>query len=209
MNQKLKQKTLKSFAGNWSQAIVIALPYLLVFFIGSVPVIPYTILSIFTLVGMSYTFQIWFKSDRTPATPLQSSVTEIFSTPNAFGPFLVALISEIFASLWSLLLVVPGIIKALAYSQAIFIYKDAVENGETNPKFLDCITKSREMMDGHKEELFALKLSFIGWFILAALTGFIGLIWLAPYYCGTMVNYYEELKKYNNEDDSLIEPGYK
>lgn len=194
MNQILKQKTLKQFAGNWSQAIIIALPTLLVFFIGSVPMIPYLFLSTFTLVGMSYTYLIWFRSDRIPATPLQSSVTEIFSTPNAFGPFLVALLTEIFATLWSLLFIIPGIIKSMAYSQAIFIYKDEVTAGNDNPGFLDCITKSREMMNGHKAELFMLKLSFIGWFILSMFTAGIGLIWLIPYYYGTMVNYYERLK---------------
>lgn len=194
MNQILKQKTLKQFNGNWSQAIIIALPTLLVFFLGSVPMIPYLVLSTFTLVGMSYAYLIWFRSDRTPATPLQSSVTEIFATPNAFGPFLVALLTEVFATLWSLLFFVPGIIKALAYSQAIFIYKDEVTAGNDNPGFRDCITKSREMMDGHKGELFMLKLSFIGWFILSMFTAGIGLIWLIPYYYGTMVNYYERLR---------------
>lgn len=90
--------------------------------------------------------------------------------------------------LWSLLLFIPGIIKNYSYFMVEYILAD-------NPQEKDAITKSREMMNGHKFELFLLQLSFIGWFILSALTfGILYLIYVGPYYQQTMANYYIALK---------------
>jgi len=92
---------------------------------------------------------------------------------------------------WSLLFLIPGIIKAFAYSQTFFILQD--------PEFKDltgdeAITKSREMMNGHKMEFFILSLSFIGWYILVGLTFGILLLYVAPYVQQTMAQYYLKLK---------------
>ncbi len=96
--------------------------------------------------------------------------------------------------LWSLLLVVPGIVAHYSYRQAFFILLDNPELGA-----LDCIRLSKRMMDGHKTELFILDLSFIGWFIvdyavemLATLPLFS--VWLAPYVGVTRAAYYDLLK---------------
>jgi uncharacterized membrane protein len=64
-----------------------------------------------------------------------------------------------------LLFIIPGIIKSFSYALTPYILKD-------NPdlKFNSAITKSREMMNGHKLELFTLYLSFIGWYLLIFLT---------------------------------------
>ena len=51
------------------------------------------------------------------------------------------------------------------------------------------------LMDGHKQQLFLLDLSFIGWVILASLTLGIGFLWLVPYWQTTRVHFYEDLKK--------------
>lgn len=202
MNQTLKQKTLKQFSGNWLAAILIALPTLLINVISLF--LPYaisnllTILSLFPIVGMYYTYLIWFRSGKVPAAPFQSSIKNVFATPQSFGPFSVAFLANVLAGLWTLLFIIPGVIKVLAYSQSFFIYKDEVDAGNENPKPMDCITKSREMMNGHKAELFTLYLSFFGWFILSLCTLGIGFIWLTPYCSGTLVNYYDELKNNTN-----------
>ena len=66
--------------------------------------------------------------------------------------------------LWSMLFIVPGIIKSLSYSMAPYIlYED------TNISANDAITESRRIMDGNKWRLFCLRFSFIGWSILASL----------------------------------------
>ncbi|WP_225354807.1 DUF975 family protein [Fructilactobacillus lindneri] len=194
---ELKQQTLNEFSGKWLQAILIAVPYFIVAVIGSLPFLPYEILSIFAVIGMSYSYLEWFRFKDIPKKPLFKSLNEILNTPNQFGPFLVGILVEIYTILWSLLFLIPGIIKALAYSQALLIYKDKTLNGTERPGFNDCITKSREMMNGHKWELFVLNLSFLGWFFLSILTVGIGFIWLIPYYYGTLVNYYDYLKNNN------------
>ncbi|MFC7395313.1 DUF975 family protein [Scopulibacillus cellulosilyticus] len=100
---------------------------------------------------------------------------------------LIILIS-IFTFLWSLLFIIPGIIKALAYSQAYFIMKD-------NPDYsiTEAITASRKLMNGHKWHFFLLLLSFIGWWILSIFTLFIGLLWLLPYIFTSWAKFYENL----------------
>lgn len=99
--------------------------------------------------------------------------------------FLVGL----FTTLWSLLFVVPGIIKALSYSQAMYI---VAENPEVDA--MEAINRSKKMMDGHKMDLFVLQLSFIGWALLGMLTFGILYIWLIPYMNATMANFYNSIK---------------
>jgi uncharacterized membrane protein len=92
--------------------------------------------------------------------------------------------------LWTLLLIIPGVIKSISYSQAFFILKDNPEIG-----IGEAIKRSREMMDGHKGEYFLFGMSFIGWVILGVLTIGIGLLWVIPYMSISFANYYEILKE--------------
>lgn len=98
----------------------------------------------------------------------------------------------VFVFLWSLLLIIPGIIKALSYSMTFFILAD-----NPNLKPQEAIEKSMDMMSGHKWSLFMLYLSFIGWFILSAITAGVGYFFLQPYLQMTMANFYEDLKLQN------------
>ena len=121
--------------------------------------------------------------------------TALFSgfTSNRLIPiFLTWLLSTIFFCLWTILLIVPGIIKGLAYSQAYYIVKDQVDNGEELTP-TQAITESRQLMDGHKWEFFLLQLSFIGWAILATIPFGLGFLWLIPYIHATNANYYRKL----------------
>lgn len=108
--------------------------------------------------------------------------------------FLVPLLQELFVFLWSLLFVIPGVIMAYAYSMAIYVAND-------NPELsaMDAIRKSRELMDGHKWDLFVLDLSFIGWIFLCLLTCGIGFIFLAPYIEMAHVEFYRELTEQATE----------
>ena len=99
------------------------------------------------------------------------------------------LLMTIFIALWSLLLVVPGIIKAYSYAMTPFILE---ENPELSAN--EAIDRSRYMMRGHKFDLFWLQLSFIGWFFLCILTAGIGFLWLQPYYTTAQAAFYEEVK---------------
>ncbi len=101
----------------------------------------------------------------------------------------IILLQSILIALWSLLLFVPGIIKACSYSQALYILNENPEMG-----VVDCITASRQMMEGHKMEYFILGLSFIPWLLLCAVTAGIAFIYVAPYMQLTMVDYYDKVK---------------
>ncbi|MDR0771905.1 MAG: DUF975 family protein [Candidatus Peribacteria bacterium] len=92
--------------------------------------------------------------------------------------------------LWSLLLVIPGIIKGYSYALVPYLLRD-----NKKLEYNDVITKSRKLMDGHKFNLFVLDLSFLGWAILALLSFGIGFFWLIPYIETTRAAFYEDLMK--------------
>lgn len=66
---------------------------------------------------------------------------------------------------WFLLLIVPGVIKMIEYSQSFFILKDCIDKGEEVTS-TQCIKESRKLMQGKKENYAVLLLSFIGWMLL-------------------------------------------
>lgn len=100
------------------------------------------------------------------------------------------LLMKVYTLLWTLLLIVPGVIKALSYAMTPFILKDHPELS-----YNAAIEKSMKMMEGNKMKLFLLELSFIGWFILSLLTLCIGLLFLLPYIQTSRAAFYEDLKK--------------
>ncbi|EEK80166.1 DUF975 family protein [Bacillus cereus] len=104
--------------------------------------------------------------------------------------FLTYLLMYVYLILWTLLLIIPGIIKSFSYSMTYFILNDHPEYTANQ-----AITESRRMMNGHKMDYFLLCLSFIGWFILSILTIGIGFLWLAPYFYATSAAFYEEISK--------------
>jgi len=100
------------------------------------------------------------------------------------------LLEGLFIGLWSLLLIVPGIVAQYRYSMAIYLLCD---HPEMSP--LACIRESKRLMSGHKAELFVLDLSFLGWALLELipLIGWLVQIWTVPYINMTRVLYYEWL----------------
>ena len=108
--------------------------------------------------------------------------------------FLAFLLMSIFVVLWSLLLIVPGIIAGIRYSQTYYILK---ENPDMDGN--SAIQVSKKMMEGHKGEYFMLWLSFIGWILLGIITLGIGFLWIGPYMATTGAAYYDWLKKQSLE----------
>lgn len=91
--------------------------------------------------------------------------------------------------LWTLLFIIPGIIKTFSYAMTPYILD---ENPELGPS--EAIHRSRLMMKGHKFDLFWLWLSFIGWGILNLFTAGIGSLWLMPYMYTSTAAFYQEVK---------------
>ena len=112
----------------------------------------------------------------------------------AFSPawinnVITLLLRDIFLGLWFCLLIVPGVIKLYSYRMVPYILADHPEMGP-----IEAITRSREMMNGHKWNTFVLDLSFLGWDFLTAITcGIVGVFWTQPYKYNTYAALYEEL----------------
>lgn len=117
-------------------------------------------------------------------------ITDIFEGFNYLGKSIgLYILRGLFIFLWSLLLLIPGIIKGFAYSMAFYIL---AENPEMD--ILDALKESQRLTNGHKFELFMLHLSFVGWLILCSFTLGIGYFWLIPYMQVTYANAYQSLK---------------
>lgn len=94
---------------------------------------------------------------------------------NYVRSLVTALLQSVYIFLWSLLLIIPGIIKAYAYSMSFYLL-----NKEPELQHSDAITKSKDYMNGHKMDIFLLHLSYIGWFFLSLFTAGILLLWVMP-----------------------------
>lgn len=102
----------------------------------------------------------------------------------------------VYIFLWTLLLIVPGIIKWYSYAMVPYILED-------NPdlKYNKAIERSMEMMNGHKADLFYLHITFLGWGLLCLLTLGWGFLWLTPYTATAQAIFYEDLKA---EEEGLL-----
>ena len=116
--------------------------------------------------------------------------SSLFDGCNDFGPNLaLGVMRTLIITLWTFLLIIPGIIKSYSYALAYYI---KAENPEYS--WRECLDESTIMMRGHKMQLFKLQLSFIGWTLLSLLTCGIGLLWVNTYQQTATAIFYEELK---------------
>ena len=103
---------------------------------------------------------------------------------------LVMFLKNLFLALWTMLFIIPGIVKAYAYRMVPYILKEHPELSGTQ-----AITLSRRMMKGHKGDAFVLDLSFIGWILLSALTfGILHLFYVGPYIEATNAELYKAVR---------------
>ena len=115
--------------------------------------------------------------------------SDLFSQFHRFGQgFAQSFLRELYTALWTLLFIIPGIVANYRYAMTPFIMADYPELTAS-----EAIDRSKELMDGHKGELFMLHLSFIGWDILAALTLGIGHLVLNPYKNAAEAAFYRKL----------------
>ena len=106
-----------------------------------------------------------------------------------FSAFKVTLLVGLYTFLWSLLFIVPGIVKGYSYSMSLFVLAENKGKGAR-----ECIAESKAMMEGHKMELFVLDLSFIGWYLLCSLTCGLAFLYVTPLVNAAHANVYETIK---------------
>lgn len=117
--------------------------------------------------------------------------------------FLAYLWKCIWIYLWMLLFIIPGIIKAIAYSQMYFIIAEY-----PNISVRKAMQISKVMTKGFKGDLFIMELSFIGWALLSGLTANIGLLWLAPYKSMSYANAYHAMKAHALKTGDISEEDF-
>lgn len=105
--------------------------------------------------------------------------------------FVTLLLRGVFTLLWTLLLIIPGFVKAYSYRLVPYLVKD-----EPDLSPLETLKLSEELMRGNRWKAFVLDLSFLGWVILGVITLGIGLVfWTSPYIHSTNAALYEELRR--------------
>lgn len=120
----------------------------------------------------------------------EARLEQIFQGFNSFSNALIAyLLVLLYVLLWTLLLIVPGIIAALGYSMTFYILAD-----DPRIKPQDALKKSNSLIYGYKLKLFYLCLRFFLLALLCILTLGIGFFWLIPYVHVTMAKFYDDIK---------------
>lgn len=186
-NSQIRQESLAIMKGNWGMAILIGIIVSAIASFGGF----ITIFVGFPIyLGVCIAFLNLVRgNDTLKVEPLISTFNEKYYLKSIS----VWLLVNIYTFLWSLLLIVPGIIKCLSYSLAPYIIAD-------NPDMSadEAINLSMKMMDGHKCQLFLIILGYIGFVLLSAILLFIPLLWLVPYYYAVQTKFYEEVKNEYN-----------
>ena len=180
---ELKNRAKQSLTGNWGAAILG-----LVIYGAIVSLLSTTGVGSFVtgLVSLGY-ISLYLSILRGKTPTFEGSISAV--TENIGTKFVSTLLVMLYTFLWSLLFIIPGIIKSYSYAMTPYILLDRPELSAT-----DAIKESEKMMDGHKMDLFILDLSFIGWILLSMLTCGILVLYVEPYMMATKSAFYLELK---------------
>jgi uncharacterized membrane protein len=186
-NSVLMRQARESLVGNWGLAVGTFLVYMLIAVgIQNIPKAG-PILSLLVSGPMMLGITIFSLSLSRKTGPKMEQMFEGFKRfSTALSAYLLTLL---FTILWSLLLIIPGIIAAMSYSMTFFILAD---DHTIAPS--DAIKKSKKMMYGYKWKFFKLQLRFIGWALLCLLTLGIGFLWLIPYIQISAAKFYDDVK---------------
>lgn len=189
LSSEYRADARQALTGNWGTFALFTLIYIvgctfLQFVCGLVPLLG-SIASILLILPVSYAFEVAFLClVRGEVKPISYLVGEFNGRV-----FTTMLLQYIYTFLWTLLLIIPGIIKSYSYAMTPFLMKDNEELSNNA-----AIEESMRMMQGHKMDLFILDLTFIGWYILGILSLGIGLLWVIPYHYTARAAFYEDIK---------------
>ena len=188
---EIKAQARSSFAAQRSTGILLVLLFVVIFGavgalsrivvggIGVALVIPVI------AIGMSWGFLKLYRGEHTEIGVLFSKFSGSYA--RCLGGYWWMML---FTWLWSMLFVIPGIVKEYAYRMTPYILADCPDVPAK-----EALRLSMKMTKGHKGALFVNDLSFIGWFILAGVTAMIlGVVYVMPYYYATQAGFYTELR---------------
>ena len=198
-NQDYKNAALAALKGNWTQGVLASLVFIGISLVANMltSANPESDLALLVYAAVLICVSMPLSVGLLSAYKDLYKGTDVKVVENSFktgfgnwghhvgGMLLVG----VYTLAWTLLLIVPGIIKSFAYALTPFILIDKPELSAN-----EAIELSMKMMDGHKLDLFILYLSFIGWYLLSILTLCIGMLWVMPYMYTTMAAFYEDVK---------------
>lgn len=201
-NSQLMNQARASLSGRWGLAIGGYLIYNIIIGITqNIPVVG--AIGALILGGPMFLGSIYFSLKL--ARGQDTNVEIIFDGFKLFGKALgTYLLMVLYIVGWTLLLIIPGIIKGISYSQTFYILAEDDSIGSE-----EAILKSMKMMEGYKMKYFVLGLNFIPWALLCILTLGIGFLWLVPYASVSYANFYLDLKGDEEEqeenDDHILD----
>ncbi|MEG2317430.1 MAG: DUF975 family protein [Rikenellaceae bacterium] len=191
-NKEIVSEAKVSLSGKWGEAAMVTTIYLVISIVVSfiLSFSPHmTVLTVFILAPLTlgYTkYCLDIKAGIFNEYPILFRWFKVFY----IRAVLTYIMMTIYILLWTLLFIVPGIIKSFSYSQVMFIL---AEDDNITPSA--ALRKSEDLMRGYKMAYFLLNLRFIGWGFLSLLTLGIGSIWLVPYITTAQAGFYNDLKE--------------
>ena len=185
----------------WLMALAVCLIQSLVLSLAGSIVIGVILVGGLLSYGLCHVFLQMVRSQKT-----KPEISDLFTGSDQFLPLLILYcLQALFTFLWTLLFIVPGIIKSYAYSMAFYIKHD-----HPDYDWKKCLDESQRYMMGHKWQLFCLDFSFIGWILLGSCCCGLGMLWVTPYQQLSHANFYENLKAiYDPEiiaEEAPVEP---
>ena len=197
-NAELRFRARKQLGGNifatmWLMTMVVCI--IAGAILGAAAYIPFAVLIIYGPLeyGLSRVLSKTARgSDRVNVGDLFAAFRENFGRALVLG-----LLEILFVFLWSLLFIIPGIVKSYAYSMCFYIQQDS-----ENKNWSYCLKESQRRMKGYKMKLFLLDLSFIGWYILGMLCFYVGILFVEPYHQQARANFYETYIKDQDAGDA-------
>ena len=205
---ELKQQAKEQLKGNVGSYFLVLLAYLgIAFAIGFVGGLLSLILPILGTIAMYVAlpplmigFYMVFLNGTYGDQPKASTLFEGYKKEYFGKSIILYFLVVIFTCLWSLLLVIPGIIMAFAYSMSWFVLAE-----NPNMTAREAIRESKEIMNGHKMDFFVLSLSFIPWILLVYVTLGIASIYVLPYMQLTITNFYHNIKRQSAPAVEVVE----
>lgn len=203
-NPQIRNISRALMKGNWTIGVTVTLIYFVIasiagaselvlnYFFKGIGSIVYFGLYLLVVLPLAFGFYIAFLrlcKEKSPLS-LQDVLTPFKDRRYFAAGIYVQLLYTITIFLWSLLLIVPGIIKACAYILAPFI---VAENPDISAR--EALKLSAKMMQGHKMQLFRIILTTIGWTLISIPFGMIPMFWITPYYMTIYTNFYLTVKE--------------
>ena len=213
-NSEIRGEARSLMSGNWGSAVAIAFVYFIIVggasfaaaFIGTIADqqindthgmitrVLDLLTNLFILYPFAFSLVLLFIGFVRGEDKLSvGGLFKAFKSPHYFNSIGVYFLMGLFTALWTMLFIIPGIVKSLSYALAPYILAD---NPELSAN--EAIDESIAMMDGHKMDLFLMQLGYAALAMLSLLALGIPLLWLDPYYKVVYAKFYEEVKNEYN-----------